>query len=832
MTPLSIFLIDLLVKVTLVLGAAHLALALVRNRSAGTRHLVVSSAIIALLALPVTIAMPGIVEIPVPAAPEATPEPVPAEMLLLRTSLAEPSADDSEASPAADVDVVGAAGPQSSSDGTPAAKPREVSVPIISYGSMFSWIGRKMTPPVLFAAVWGIGSILMLLHLLSGVLRVQWIVERALPLTDGKTRSLLEQTSRRVGLPRTPRLLISPEISVPVVWGIGAATLLLPLEAENWSDDRRRAVFLHEIAHISRRDGLTLILTRLAVALYWIHPLIWTASKVARRCCEHACDDIVLQRGTRPSEYADHLLDIARTLPERERIATVALAMSRRSEIEGRLLAILHPGLRRSSMTRAGALITFVAATALVASLSSVRLAADEQKKEAEIPAADIEEPDLEVRIDAESTESAWASASSRFELEADMDTETSRNENTNWNVNTNRNGSQERTAKRDEKKDAKRDLRKEQKSEAARIWEKAWSAHQDDRFNESIPLFMKTAELGFRPGASRYNVACGFAMQGDAPNAVRWIEEAIDHGFDRWDLLLEDSDLDPIRSDPSFQAVIESGDSAEFEKYSHHRTQEALEELAQLSASNSKDSSDWGSAGRKLLGLRRLAEAEVALRRAIELAGSAPVVAKYNMACLESLRGNTSESLRWLDDAIESGFDQTDKIENDPDLETIRGTSQYQSLIKKSRALSISQFMKYDKGEESSADDDRARWRPAIELYSRYTSERPDSGRAWWNLGYARHMSGMYEPAIEAFAHAIDLGYREANSSYNIACGHARLGHLDLAFQWLERSAQYGFELGERIESDEDLASLRSDPRAEELFHRDKKERYQKRSN
>src|SRR5437763_4757726 len=47
-------------------------------------------------------------------------------------------------------------------------------------------------------------------------------------------------------------------------------------------------------------------------ALPIFHPIAWSLDRAARRDCEQACDDLVLATGTRPSDYADHLLDIDR----------------------------------------------------------------------------------------------------------------------------------------------------------------------------------------------------------------------------------------------------------------------------------------------------------------------------------------------------------------------------------------------------------------------------------------------------------------------------------------------------------------------------------------
>src|SRR6185295_9790748 len=108
----------------------------------------------------------------------------------------------------------------------------------------------------------------------------------------------------------------------------------------------------------------------------WFHPLAWSLDRAARSECEQACDDLVLDAGTRPSEYADHLLGIARLLPRRDPFGAVTLAMSRRSQLEGRLLSILHPHARRDAVSRRAVLFSALVAMLFVVPVAALRLTA------------------------------------------------------------------------------------------------------------------------------------------------------------------------------------------------------------------------------------------------------------------------------------------------------------------------------------------------------------------------------------------------------------------------------------------------------------------------
>src|SRR5262249_12560861 len=144
--------------------------------------------------------------------------------------------------------------------------------------------------------------------------------------------------------------------TMPMAWGLRRSSVLMPADADTWPAHRLRVVLLHELAHVKRRDCLTHLVAQLACAAYWFNPLAWMAARRLRTERERACDDLVLSAGTRGSDYADQLLDIARVMQAGRFPALMAgasLAMAHRSQLEGRLIAILDPSVPRRGRTRA-----------------------------------------------------------------------------------------------------------------------------------------------------------------------------------------------------------------------------------------------------------------------------------------------------------------------------------------------------------------------------------------------------------------------------------------------------------------------------------------------
>src|SRR5256885_15992418 len=100
----------------------------------------------------------------------------------------------------------------------------------------------------------------------------------------------------------------------------------------------------------------------MALTLHWWNPLAWMAWREFIKERERAADDLVLSTGARASEYASHLLEVARSLQCLPAVAWVAAPMARRSQLEGRLRAILDPEANRKQPGRLPALVAILLA--------------------------------------------------------------------------------------------------------------------------------------------------------------------------------------------------------------------------------------------------------------------------------------------------------------------------------------------------------------------------------------------------------------------------------------------------------------------------------------
>ena len=152
------------------------------------------------------------------------------------------------------------------------------------------------------------------------------------------------------------------ERGTPWTWGHRYPVIVLPREFQTWPRDRQQAVLAHELGHIRRRDCLMDALSRLLCNVFWLQPLMWVLWLRQRRYAEQACDDAALAEGADPCDYAETLLAVAHG----NRGAKAMGLSVGRSAMRLRLRSILRRATRRTPMTLAGRLTLMSLATLLV----------------------------------------------------------------------------------------------------------------------------------------------------------------------------------------------------------------------------------------------------------------------------------------------------------------------------------------------------------------------------------------------------------------------------------------------------------------------------------
>ena len=101
-----------------------------------------------------------------------------------------------------------------------------------------------------------------------------------------------------------------------------------------------------------------------------------------------------------------------------------------------------------------------------------------------------------------------------------------------------------------------------------------------------------------------------------------------------------------------------------------------------------------------------------------------------------------------------------------------------------------------------------------AIDAFLLIVEDDPEYPHAWYMLGYILHVEGEYELALDAHIKASGFASHASIGAYNAACANALLARPDEAFEWLDRAFEAGFDNLVILWKDQDLRTLREDPR------------------
>lgn len=105
--------------------------------------------------------------------------------------------------------------------------------------------------------------------------------------------------------------------------------------------------------------------------------------------------------------------------------------------------------------------------------------------------------------------------------------------------------------------------------------------------------------------------------------------------------------------------------------------------------------------------------------------------------------------------------------------------------------------------------------------LMESWLQEHPDDVEALRFLAYSYTASGRLEEALRADQKLVAMEPGRAELHYDLGCSYALLGRADEAFASLERAIALGFQERAVFVEDDDLESLRPDPRWDALLGR-----------
>ena len=176
---------------------------------------------------------------------------------------------------------------------------------------------RTATAVDVFAVLWFVGVVFLLLCSLISLWKLKRSLAGAVPLRDN--------------------ICISNAVQTPFTMGLLRPVIYLP---EGLGEHETEYILRHEQFHIRRGDHLVKVLAFIGLCLHWFNPLVWLAFYLAGQDMEMSCDESVIKdmgTGIR-ADYSQSLLSLA---TGRRRVAATPLAFGE-GDTKGRIKNVLN----------------------------------------------------------------------------------------------------------------------------------------------------------------------------------------------------------------------------------------------------------------------------------------------------------------------------------------------------------------------------------------------------------------------------------------------------------------------------------------------------------
>lgn len=247
----------------------------------------------------------------------------------------------------------------------------------------------------LIMAIYTIGAIAILFRLSMGWYFMRRIIRRSEIVEIKDVLASINIVPNSLMPVRKIAIAFSNEVSGPTVFGLINHTILFPEEAKKWDEDTLNMAFIHELAHIKRKDTLWYLISSITLALHWYNPFTWILRIKLMMKAEIVCDDFVLASGFDAHTYAEKILGLARQMNQKRFAIPSGVSMIKDSKLEDRLMSILCNRKRITSIKKLKVVLGVFMVALLVLPFSGLQLLANESSAESN----DSQDYDI-IRID------------------------------------------------------------------------------------------------------------------------------------------------------------------------------------------------------------------------------------------------------------------------------------------------------------------------------------------------------------------------------------------------------------------------------------------------
>lgn len=156
-------------------------------------------------------------------------------------------------------------------------------------------LAKSVPWPLCLSVLWLSGVLFLMARIVWAPMRLNAQLAQHEAVTPPAVFEVLEESKRLIGVRQVLPIIQSRAVASPALLGFIRPWLLLPDGMlGRFTPQELRFVFLHELAHLKRRDIAVNWLMTILQILHWFNPLIWFAFARMRADRELACDELAL----------------------------------------------------------------------------------------------------------------------------------------------------------------------------------------------------------------------------------------------------------------------------------------------------------------------------------------------------------------------------------------------------------------------------------------------------------------------------------------------------------------------------------------------------------
>jgi len=167
------------------------------------------------------------------------------------------------------------------------------------------------------ALIWIIGVLLILSYIIL-VNIILWInIEKRPNCRRTDVENILQESKFKLGINSKISIIYDEDVKSPAVYGIIRPKILISQRIiDGLSSQKLKFVFLHELAHIKRKDLILNVGIMLLQVIYWFNPLIVYSLYEFKQDCELACDATAINalNSNEIRDYGETIIDMLQML--------------------------------------------------------------------------------------------------------------------------------------------------------------------------------------------------------------------------------------------------------------------------------------------------------------------------------------------------------------------------------------------------------------------------------------------------------------------------------------------------------------------------------------